>query len=93
MEAEGGASAFFMVERTRFGAPGLEGGGAGAVGSVQINGIEVDARRPHHLRGGDTIRLVTPGGGGYGDPVARDPALARRDAELGYLSDERAAPP
>jgi N-methylhydantoinase B len=60
------ASAFFMVERTRFGAPGLDGGGAGARGSVCINDVEVDARVPLHLAAGDTIALTTPGGGGYG---------------------------
>ena len=84
LEAEGGASAHFMVERTRFGAPGLEGGATGARGSVHINGVEVDGRTPQHLQAGDVIMLTTPGGGGYGDPAQRDPAQRMRDTTLGY---------
>ena len=29
---------------------------------------------------------MTPGGGGYGDPFARDPALVRRDVSRGYYT-------
>jgi N-methylhydantoinase B len=29
---------------------------------------------------------MTPGGGGYGDPLARDPAAVVRDVRLGYYS-------
>ena len=31
------------------------------------------------LRKGDVLRLVGAGGGGWGDPVKRDAALAKRD--------------
>jgi N-methylhydantoinase B len=34
---------------------------------------------------------MTPGGGGYGDPLARDPALVARDVARGYYSREQAA--
>lgn len=85
VEAAGGASAFFMVERTRFGAPGLEGGGTGVPGGVRINGVEVDARVPQYLEAGDTIAVTTPGGGGYGEAALRDPALTGRDRAMGYL--------
>jgi 5-oxoprolinase (ATP-hydrolysing)/N-methylhydantoinase B len=40
---------------------------------------------------GDRIRLTTPGGGGYGDPVRRDPALIEEDLREGYVSLESAA--
>jgi 5-oxoprolinase (ATP-hydrolysing)/N-methylhydantoinase B len=36
---------------------------------------------------GDRIRLWTPGGGGYGDPRARDPALIKEDLREGYVSE------
>jgi N-methylhydantoinase B len=39
---------------------------------------------------GDRIRLWTPGGGGYGDPRERDPALIEEDLEEGYISPESA---
>jgi N-methylhydantoinase B len=32
------------------------------------------------------VRLETPGGGGFGDPCARDPARVARDVRLGYVS-------
>ena len=85
LDAADGASAHFMVERTRFGAPGLEGGGSGAPGAVRINGVEVEARVPQHLRPGDRIALTTPGGGGYGDPAAREDAAIHRDTTMGYV--------
>jgi N-methylhydantoinase B len=38
------------------------------------------------LRQGDVVRLETSGGGGFGDPAARDPAALERDVALGYVS-------
>ena len=35
---------------------------------------------------GQRVRLETPGGGGWGDPLARDPSLVARDLRLGYLT-------
>jgi N-methylhydantoinase B len=33
---------------------------------------------------------MTPGGGGFGDPAARDPALIERDIARGYYTREQA---
>jgi len=38
------------------------------------------------LEPGDRIMLTTPGGGGYGDPAARDPDAIAEDAREGYIS-------
>jgi N-methylhydantoinase B len=38
------------------------------------------------IRRGQKVRLETPGGGGFGDPAARDPARVVRDVRLGYIS-------
>jgi N-methylhydantoinase B len=38
------------------------------------------------LRRGDTIRLETSGGGGFGDPAQRLPEEVTRDMERGYVS-------
>ena len=38
------------------------------------------------VRPGDTILCLSSGGGGYGDPTKRDPALADWDAKNGYLT-------
>jgi len=58
----------FVTERIRFGAPGLTGGEAGALGEVLIDGISVDTRVQHILGKGSVVTLRTPGGGGYGAP-------------------------
>ncbi|HEY8625314.1 MAG TPA: hydantoinase B/oxoprolinase family protein [Solirubrobacteraceae bacterium] len=39
---------------------------------------------------GDVVLYTWQGGGGYGDPLARDPALVKRDLELGMISSVRA---
>lgn len=35
------------------------------------------------------MRVSTPGGGGFGDPKKRDPALIARDLERGYYTPEQ----
>jgi N-methylhydantoinase B/oxoprolinase/acetone carboxylase alpha subunit len=77
-----------MAERTRFGAPGLAGGGDGQVGSVQIDGVEADNRALHHLAKGAQILIATPGGGGYGPQKDRDNEHASRDKQLGYVEED-----
>ena len=38
------------------------------------------------LNDGDVMEVRIGGGGGYGDPLERDPALVARDVNLGYVS-------
>jgi N-methylhydantoinase B len=38
------------------------------------------------LKRGDIVRYQTPGGGGYGDPFRRDPALVLNDVRNGWVS-------
>ena len=90
IESDEDIAALFVVERTRFAAPGVGGGAAGGLGFVEINGKKVDSRRPHFVRRGDTIRFGTPGGGGYGDPAERDAQAADRDRLMGYVMPEAA---
>ena len=40
---------------------------------------------------GDRIQLITPGGGGYGNPADRDPAAVQEDLREGYVSPAAAA--
>jgi N-methylhydantoinase B len=42
------------------------------------------------LKPGDQVRLAMPGGGGYGDPRRRDPALVAHDLEEGFITAEAA---
>jgi N-methylhydantoinase B len=39
---------------------------------------------------GDRVEVLTPGGGGYGNAFARDPALVARDVARGYYTAEQA---
>jgi N-methylhydantoinase B len=36
------------------------------------------------------VKILMPGGGGYGDPSARDREAVRRDVEEGFVSEEAA---
>ncbi len=38
------------------------------------------------IRAGDRVEVMTPGGGGYGDPAKRDPAAIARDVARGYYT-------
>jgi N-methylhydantoinase B/oxoprolinase/acetone carboxylase alpha subunit len=42
------------------------------------------------LHPGDQVKILMPGGGGYGDPADRDPALVKADLENGFITPERA---
>ncbi|MFP6869285.1 MAG: hydantoinase B/oxoprolinase family protein [Nitrospinota bacterium] len=66
-DSPGNVTVSFMAERTKIPAPGLFGGGPGACGEVLINGQPVDPKKTTALSPGDTLTLITPGGGGYGD--------------------------
>lgn len=43
------------------------------------------------LRAGDQVKIVMPGGGGYGDPLGRDRERVRRDVEDGFVTPEAAS--
>ncbi len=89
----GEARASFVMDHGRFGPPGVLGGRAGGRNVVRVHrGGTVHT--PAHLSkdqdiavsAGDRIEVLTPGGGGYGDPGARSPALVARDVARGYYT-------
>jgi N-methylhydantoinase B len=43
------------------------------------------------VRAGDVVLLQSSGGGGYGDPLTRDPTAVARDVADGYVSAAKAA--
>lgn len=73
-------------------AAGLFGGKPGALGDVQLNEASIISTvgKDQYLSIGDTLIYRTPGGGGYGDPLARSPELVAEDVRLGYVSPEKA---
>jgi N-methylhydantoinase B len=87
----------FLMDHGRFGPPGLFGGQDGACNEVVVERQGGSYRSPHwskdediRVRAGDAVHVRTPGGGGYGDPFARDPELVRRDVVRGYFTGEDA---
>ena len=45
---------------------------------------------PRELQCGDTLTLISSGGGGWGDPLERDPKLVFQDYNNGVISMESA---
>ena len=73
--------------------------GAGSAAPVKVSlrrdGAEVDFATPGKVTGvaigaGDIVVMQSAGGGGYGDPLERDPERVREDVRAGYVSLERA---
>lgn len=92
----GHARASFVMDHGRTGPQGALGGCDGAVNRVEVH-KEGRVIVPEHLSKaqditlapGDRVRVRTPGGGGYGDPAKRDPALVAEDVRLGrYTADQ-----
>jgi N-methylhydantoinase B len=74
---------------------GRAGGGDGAMARTVIHraagGAEtVPSKLVTTLHAGDRVVFETAGGGGYGDPAARDPAQVRADLADGKISAEGA---
>ena len=73
---------------------GVEGGGTGAVGQQWIQPVNDQQFTPpkYGVRRLGPARIVadTPGGGGWGDPFTRPPALVLRDVRDGVLSRDAA---
>ncbi|MDQ3236776.1 MAG: hydantoinase B/oxoprolinase family protein [Actinomycetota bacterium] len=80
-----------MYDRTKCAAQGICGGSPGATGTVRAaDGGELHPKRQQRLAAGERVTLSLPGGGGYGDPLEREPRMVARDVEDGLVSVERA---
>jgi N-methylhydantoinase B/oxoprolinase/acetone carboxylase alpha subunit len=70
---------------------GADGGGNGAAGRVRtISGRVLSGKGHHSIAADDRLIVEMPGGAGYGDPAARDPARVARDLRDGLISPEAA---
>ncbi|WP_173935030.1 hydantoinase B/oxoprolinase family protein [Chelativorans sp. Marseille-P2723] len=93
----GEAMASFVMDHGRFGPQGALGGADGKPGEIIVTRGGL-AHRPAHitkeqdipLSAGDRVRVETPGGGGYGHALERDPQAVLRDVLLGYYTREEA---
>jgi N-methylhydantoinase B len=78
-------------ERVRNPARGRNGGGKGAPGGVSLrSGRPVRPKGRQTVPPRDAIRLELPGGGGFGDPRARDPHRVLDDVRDGMITAEEA---
>ena len=77
-----------LAQRARHPARGLFGGEDGAPTRVRLNGADGAALfKVMHLARGDVVEVSSPGGGGFGEPAGRPPALRASDRAAGYLSE------
>lgn len=53
--------------------------------------VELDTLDTLELDEGDRVRLIRPGGGGFGDPYDRDPEKVLNDVLDGFVSENQAA--
>jgi N-methylhydantoinase B len=93
----GEATASFVMDHGRFGPPGALGGKDGRPNSVTVWQGGKALIPPHlskaqdiPLKPGDRVRVCTPGGGGYGDPMTRDPEAVVEDVRLERYTVEEA---
>jgi N-methylhydantoinase B len=83
------------MERFVFRPWGMAGGRPGETARVTLNlGLpgerELGKLDVFHPKVGDTVTIMTPGGGGYGDPLLRPVAAVLDDVLDGYVSPEAA---
>jgi len=91
--ADGATDVSLLGERGKFPPFGVNGGGSAALNRFvyQTEGGErapplVSKVTDIRIVAGQHVRLETPGGGGFGDPMTRDPVRVERDVNLGYVT-------
>ncbi|MDG1008976.1 MAG: hydantoinase B/oxoprolinase family protein [Amylibacter sp.] len=91
------AEAFLFGERGKFAPPGVVGGSHAAKNVFTYEGKD----GPEHpkmvskvvgvqLKRGQSVRIDTPGGGGYGPPAERSAEARSNDLLLGYVTGDKA---
>ncbi|QCN97071.1 hydantoinase B/oxoprolinase family protein (plasmid) [Azospirillum argentinense] len=97
IEALTAADVFLLGERGVFAPFGVAGGTPAALNRFVWQSDEGEKSPPLaskvtdvKVRDGQRVRLETPGGGGWGDPLRRDAEAVARDVRLGYLGAEAA---
>jgi len=95
---ENSAEGFIFGERAKHAPPGVLGGRSAALNEFYFEQGEGDLTPPMgskmvgiQLMNGQAVRLETPGGGGYGDPLLRSIDAITEDIRLGYISPENAS--
>jgi N-methylhydantoinase B len=80
--------------RQKFPAPGKNGGSCGSAGTYVLNPGTAGEKKLHStfsempLQEGDLLRIVTPGGGGLGNPAERSTAEIETDVREGKVTSD-----
>jgi N-methylhydantoinase B len=87
--------ALYQSDGTVYPALGVRGGGAGGAAENYVTRRDgsheaADGWATLVLEEGDAVTGISPGGGGYGPPMARDPTRVAHDVAEGVVSRERA---
>jgi len=69
---------------------GLFGGKHGSKAQFLVNGVSGNPFGLTQLKPGDVVTIDAAGGGGYGNPLEREPETVASDVMEGYVSLERA---
>jgi len=75
------ATVSLLTERRRHAPRGLAGGEAGEPGRNLVDGEEVSAKVTVDVTRGTTVRMETPGGGGYGQPEGQNDDVDSDDTD------------
>lgn len=78
-------------ERSKCPPWGINGGKPGAYNTLVVNpdtdkAVVIQKSTAYPLHDGDVISIRTGGGGGYGDPLDREPERVKQDVARGYVS-------
>ena len=74
-------------EKIRKGPSGLKGGYSGSPGQVKISdGTKIKDKGTYIIPKGKKVIIITPGGGGYGNPKERDQNQIKNDIKFGLVT-------
>ena len=73
------ATVSLLTERRRTPPAGVDGGEDGATGENLVDGERVPSKASIDVSAGTTVTILTPGGGGHGDPDERSPEAREQD--------------
>ncbi|MGD1884965.1 MAG: hydantoinase B/oxoprolinase family protein [Paracoccaceae bacterium] len=80
-----------MFDRVKNPARGRDGGMPGGEGRVELaDGTQLRAKGRQLIKNGQRLVLSLPGGGGYGSPSDRDPAMVAADLDAGLITKDQA---
>jgi N-methylhydantoinase B len=75
-----------LSARTEFAPLGMHGGLSGALRAYRLNDEVIHPKGRYTMQADEQLHLREGGGGGFGDPHARDPLLVRKDIDEGFVS-------